>query len=52
VETAAVEAGSEAVRAGGTGVTVLIVEDERSNLSSLERIFQREGYRTLLCEDA
>jgi DNA-binding NtrC family response regulator len=32
--------------------TVLIVEDERSNLTSLERIFQREGFRTLLAEDA
>jgi DNA-binding NtrC family response regulator len=32
--------------------TLLIVEDERSNLVSLERIFQREGYRTLLAEDA
>ena len=31
--------------------TILIVEDERSNLISLERIFQREGYRTLLAED-
>src|SRR5499427_2761766 len=32
--------------------TVLIVEDERPNLTSLERIFQREGFRTLLAEDA
>jgi len=32
--------------------TLLIVEDERSNLVSLERIFQREGFRTLLAEDA
>jgi DNA-binding NtrC family response regulator len=32
-------------------VTILIVEDERSNLSSLERIFSREGFRTLLAED-
>ncbi|HEX2677257.1 MAG TPA: response regulator, partial [Polyangiales bacterium] len=31
---------------------MLIVEDERSNLTSLERIFQREGFRTLLAEDA
>jgi len=37
---------------GGDGqVTVLIVEDERSNLSSLERIFGREGFRTLLAEN-
>ena len=32
--------------------TLLIVEDERSNLVSLERIFQREGFRTLLADDA
>ena len=32
--------------------TLLIVEDEKSNLVSLERIFQREGFRTLLAEDA
>src|SRR5689334_13891510 len=31
--------------------TVLITDDERSNLTSLERIFQREGCRTLLAED-
>jgi DNA-binding NtrC family response regulator len=37
--------------AGDGQVTVLIVEDERSNLSSLERIFGREGFRTLLAED-
>ncbi|HKP60498.1 MAG TPA: sigma-54 dependent transcriptional regulator [Polyangiales bacterium] len=36
----------------GPTPTVLIVEDERSNLTSLERIFQREGFRTLLAEDA
>jgi two-component system response regulator HydG len=31
--------------------TILIVEDERSNLTSLERIFEREGFRTLLAEE-
>jgi DNA-binding NtrC family response regulator len=31
---------------------LLIVEDEKSNLASLERIFQREGFKTLLAEDA
>jgi two-component system response regulator HydG len=31
--------------------TILLVEDERSNLLSLERIFEREGFRTLLAED-
>ena len=32
--------------------TLLIVEDEKSNLVSLERIFQREGFKTLVAEDA
>jgi two-component system response regulator HydG len=31
--------------------TVLLVDDERSNLVSLERIFGREGFRTLLAEN-
>jgi DNA-binding NtrC family response regulator len=31
--------------------TILLVEDERSNLLSLERIFGREGFRTLLAEN-
>jgi two-component system response regulator HydG len=31
--------------------TVLIVEDDRSNLDSLDKIFQREGMRTFLAED-
>jgi DNA-binding NtrC family response regulator len=39
------------MQTGDGQVTVLIVEDERSNLSSLERIFGREGFRTLLAED-
>jgi len=34
-----------------TGPTLLIVEDEQSNLVSLDKIFQREGFRTLLAED-
>ncbi len=33
------------------GPTLLIVEDEASNLVSLDKIFQREGFRTLLAED-
>jgi two-component system response regulator HydG len=32
--------------------TLLVVDDERANLDSLERIFSREGYRTLLAADA
>ncbi len=31
---------------------LLLVDDERANLDSLERIFSREGYRTLLADDA
>jgi DNA-binding NtrC family response regulator len=31
--------------------TVLIVEDEESNRTSLDKIFQREGFRTLVAED-
>ncbi|MDD9945444.1 MAG: sigma-54 dependent transcriptional regulator [Myxococcales bacterium] len=31
--------------------TLLIVDDDRSNLLSLERIFQREGFRTLTAEE-
>jgi len=31
--------------------TVLIIEDDRSNLDSLDKIFQREGMRTFLAED-
>jgi two-component system response regulator HydG len=34
-----------------TEATILIVEDEQSNLSSLDRNFQREGFRTLLAEE-
>jgi two-component system response regulator HydG len=33
-------------------VTVLIVDDERSNVESLEKIFQREGMRVLSAPDA
>ena len=32
--------------------TVLIVEDDRSNLESLERLFSREGYRIITANDA
>jgi two-component system response regulator HydG len=32
--------------------TVLVVEDDRSNLDSLERLFAREGYRVLAAGDA
>jgi two-component system response regulator HydG len=33
-------------------ITVLVVDDERSNVESLEKIFQREGMRTLSAPDA
>ncbi len=33
-------------------ITVLIVDDERSNVESLEKIFQREGMRVLSAPDA
>ncbi len=33
-------------------ITVLLVEDDRSNLESLERIFAKEGYRVLCAEGA
>ena len=32
--------------------TLLLVDDEPANLDSLERIFAREGYRTLRAESA
>jgi DNA-binding NtrC family response regulator len=33
-------------------ITVLLVEDDRSNLESLERIFTKEGFRVLVAEGA
>ena len=33
-------------------ITVLVVDDERSNLESLEKIFQRENMRVLTAIDA
>ncbi len=33
-------------------ITVLVVDDERSNLESIEKIFLREGMRTLTAPDA
>src|SRR5512140_1552575 len=34
------------------GITVLVVDDERSNIESLEKIFLREGMRVLTAHDA
>jgi two-component system response regulator HydG len=41
----------EPATAAGT-TTVLVVDDERSNVESLEKIFQREGMRVLVANDA
>ena len=35
-----------------TSITVLVVDDERSNVESLEKIFAREGMRVLVAYDA
>ena len=37
---------------GNDGTTVLVVDDERSNVESLEKIFQRENMRVLTANDA
>jgi two-component system response regulator HydG len=34
------------------GITVLVVDDERSNVESLEKIFSRDGMRVLVAYDA
>ena len=36
----------------GDGATILVVDDERSNVESLEKIFQRENMRVLTAFDA
>jgi DNA-binding NtrC family response regulator len=38
--------------AAADGITVLVVDDERSNVESLEKIFAREGMRVLTAHDA
>ncbi len=38
--------------APGSDLTVLVVDDEASNLASLEKIFQREGMRVLTADGA
>ncbi len=42
---------SESVLSGVAETTVLVVDDEPSNLISLEKIFHREGFRVLTAED-
>jgi len=39
-------------REGDEGITVLVVDDERSNLESLEKIFLKESMRVLVASDA
>ena len=34
------------------GITVLVVDDERSNVESLEKIFLKENMRVLVANDA
>jgi DNA-binding NtrC family response regulator len=46
-----VDGGSEAA-APAQDFTVLVVDDEPSNVASLEKIFQREGLRTFVAESA
>jgi DNA-binding NtrC family response regulator len=53
--TAAIDELSSSSRPGsepGTGITVLVVDDEASNLASLEKIFQREGMRVFTADGA
>jgi len=43
---------TSAIEKRGPQGTLLVVDDERENLDSLERIFSREGYKTLLASSA
>ena len=44
--------GSDPAPALGPEVTVLVVDDEPSNLTSLQKIFQREGFRVFAADGA
>ncbi len=46
------ETSQVSARPADEGVTVLVVDDERSNVESLEKIFVREGLRVLVAYDA
>ncbi|MFO7177597.1 MAG: sigma-54 dependent transcriptional regulator [Pseudomonadota bacterium] len=46
------EENGEVPAPGGTEVTVLVVDDDASNLTSLEKIFQREGMRVFTAQNA
>ena len=45
-------ASAPSARARDDEITVLVVDDELSNLASLQKIFQKEGMRVLVAEDA
>ncbi len=54
LDAASTELGEESSRAAAamTDVTVLVVDDEHSNLQSLEKIFRKEGMRVLTADGA
>ena len=49
---AGVEDNEAAPPATGAEITVLVVDDESGNVTSLEKIFQRENMRTFTAENA
>jgi two-component system response regulator HydG len=54
LDPASADLGEESSRAAAalTDVTVLVVDDEHSNLQSLEKIFRKEGMRVLTADGA
>src|SRR5882757_7259023 len=44
--------GAPLVEPAADAITVLVVDDERSNVESLEKIFLREGMRVIVAHDA
>jgi DNA-binding NtrC family response regulator len=44
--------GSPPIESNSEGITVLVVDDERSNVESLEKIFLKENMRVLAAHDA
>ena len=52
-ESSSIDPGPAApTRIAPNATTVLVVDDEPSNLESLEKIFQREGMRVLTADGA
>jgi two-component system response regulator HydG len=47
-----VSGGSDKTSETAEGITVLVVDDERSNVESLEKIFLKENMRVLVANDA